>query len=88
LEFYTTIGHCTIVSPLDTSEKNFSTLEFDSPSFHLGSLVLGMEFQGKHPTFDFPMSSESVVLEIVLSWASLTSRAPRIISFMTHFIAT
>jgi hypothetical protein len=42
----------------------------------------------KPPTFGLPMSSQSVVLEIVPTWDAWPSRVPTIASLMTPFLAT
>jgi hypothetical protein len=42
----------------------------------------------KPPTFGLPMSSQSIVLEIVPAWVAWPSRVPTIASLMTPFLAT
>ena len=40
----------------------------------------------KPPTFGLPMSSQSVVMEIVLAWDAWPSILPTIASIVTHFL--
>jgi len=66
-------------------KKILFLLYLDSLSFLLGCLVLGMEFWVKPPTIVLLMSSQFVILEIVLSWVTWHSIVPTIDILMTPF---